>query len=45
MANLIVYFSHAGENWVNGQVVRLDRGNTFRAAEIIRDTVGGTCLR
>ena len=35
MANLIVYFSHAGENWVNGQVVRLEKGNTFRAAEII----------
>ena len=41
MANLIVYFSHAGENWVNGQVVRLEKGNTFRAAEIIRDAVGG----
>ncbi len=41
MANLIVYFSHAGQNWVNGQVVTLEKGNTLRAAEIIRDTVGG----
>ena len=41
MGNLIVYFSHAGENWVNGKVVHLPEGNTFRAAKIIRDAVGG----
>ena len=41
MANLIVYFSHAGQNWVNGEVVTLEKGNTCRAAEIIREAVGG----
>ena len=45
MAHLIVYFSHEGQNWVNGEVKDLPKGNTERAAEIIRDAVGGDMFR
>lgn len=41
MSNLIVYYSRPGENWWAGSVRNLPRGNTERAAEIIRDAVGG----
>lgn len=41
MKILIAFFSHAGENWADGRVVKLEKGNTNAAAEIIRDQVGG----
>ncbi len=41
MANLIIYFSRAGENYVNGSIERISKGNTQRAAECIQRAVGG----
>lgn len=35
--NLIVYFSRSGENYVNGQIVSLEKGNTEIAAQIIHE--------
>ena len=41
MANLIVYYSRKGENYVNGSIVKLDKGNTERVAEFVQKAVGG----
>ncbi|MBR1712621.1 MAG: flavodoxin [Alloprevotella sp.] len=38
---LIAYFSHAGENWVDGALRRIDRGNTRRVAEKVQVLTGG----
>jgi len=37
---LIAYFSKAGENNVNGDIVKLDKGNTEVAAEMIKEFLG-----
>lgn len=39
--NLIVYFSHKGENYFSGKIVDVPKGNTAYVAEFIRDAVGG----
>ena len=39
--HLIAYFSRAGNNYVNGQIVNLQVGNTKIAAEIIQEIIGG----
>ena len=39
--NLIVYFSHKGENYVNGAIKVLEKGNTEIVAEMIQRAVGG----
>ena len=41
MANLILYYSRKGENYVNGSVQNLGKGNTERVAEFIQKAVGG----
>ena len=41
MANLIVYFSRRGENYWNGTIKGLKKGNTEVAAEYIQRAVGG----
>ena len=41
MANLILYYSRKGENYVNGSIQNLSKGNTERVAEFIRRAVGG----
>lgn len=41
MANLIAYYSRRGENYWNGTIKNLSRGNTEIAAEFIRKAVGG----
>ena len=41
MANLILYYSRKGENYVNGSIQTLSRGNTERVAEFIQKAVGG----
>jgi len=38
--NLIIYYSRKGENYVNGAIRALDKGNTELVAEHIRDAVG-----
>lgn len=40
-SNLIVYYSRRGQNYVNGSIRDLERGNTEIAAGFIRDAVGG----
>jgi flavodoxin len=39
--NLILYYSRKGENYVNGSVKNLNKGNTEIVAEFIQDAVGG----
>lgn len=39
--NLILYYSRTGENYVNGSVKTLTKGNTEYCAEFIQKTVGG----
>lgn len=41
MANLIIYYSRKGENYVNGDLKMLEKGNTEIAAEFIQKSVGG----
>lgn len=39
--NLILYYSHKGENYVNGSIKNLSKGNTETVAEFIQKAVGG----
>ena len=39
--NLIIYYSRKGENYVNGSIRRLSKGNTEICAEFIQKAVGG----
>lgn len=39
--NLIIYYSRKGENYVNGSIRALKKGNTEICAEFIREAVGG----
>lgn len=39
--NLIIYYSRKGENYVNGSIVKLEKGNTEIVAELIQKAVGG----
>ena len=41
MANLILYYSRKGENYVNGSIQNISKGNTERVAEFIQRAVGG----
>lgn len=39
--NLIIYYSRKGENYVNGRIENLKKGNTEICAEFIQNAVGG----
>ena len=39
--NIIIYYSRKGENYVNGSIVDLKKGNTEICAEFIQKAVGG----
>ena len=39
--NLIIYFSRKGENYFNGSIKKLSKGNTEICAEFIQKAVGG----
>lgn len=39
--NLIIYYSRKGENYVNGSIKYLEKGNTEIVAEFIQKAVGG----
>ncbi len=41
MKNLIIYYSRKGENYVNGRIEDLKKGNTEICAEFIQKAVGG----
>ena len=43
--NLILYYSRDGENYVNGSVKSLAKGNTEIAAEYIEKAVGGDLFK
>ena len=45
MAALIVYFSRAGENYVNGTIRDLAVGNTEVAAGLLQELTGADCFR
>lgn len=40
-SNLIIYYSRRGQNYVNGTIQSLDRGNTEQCAAYIQNAVGG----
>lgn len=39
MKNLIIYFSRRGQNYVNGEIENLAKGNTERVVDYIREAV------
>ncbi len=39
--NLIIYYSRKGQNYVNGSIKSLAKGNTEIVAEMIQKSVGG----
>ena len=39
--NLIIYYSRKGENYVNGRIENLKKGNTEICAEYIQKAIGG----
>ena len=41
MANLILYYSRKGENYVNGSIQNISKGNTECVAEFIQKAIGG----
>lgn len=43
--SLIVYFSRPGKNYVNGEIVNLQVGNTETAAKILQKLTGGDIFR
>ena len=40
MKSLVIYFSHTGENYIDGEIKNIDVGNTFLFAQIIKDVTG-----
>ena len=40
MKNLIIYYSRRGQNYVNGSIKNLARGNAEVITEFIKDAVG-----
>lgn len=43
--NLIIYYSRTGENYWNGSIRYLDKGNTEIVAEYIQNAVGGDLFK
>ena len=43
--NLIIYYSRKGENYVNGSIRDLKKGNTEICAEFIQEAVGGALFK
>lgn len=43
--NLIIYYSRRGQNYVNGAIRELEKGNTEICAEFIQKAVGGDLFR
>ena len=40
MKTLVIYYSRKGENYFNGSLKIIEKGNTRRVAEFIRNAVG-----
>ncbi|MBR4471827.1 MAG: flavodoxin [Erysipelotrichaceae bacterium] len=45
MKNLVIYYSRSGENYVNGKITKIDKGNTEYVAEYIRDNFGADLFK
>ncbi|MDO5110109.1 MAG: flavodoxin [Erysipelotrichaceae bacterium] len=45
MKNLVIYYSRSGENYVNGKVTNINKGNTEYVAEFLRDNFGADLFR
>ena len=45
MTSLVIYFSRAGENYVNGEIKNLKEGNTEAAARIIQKLSGADMFK
>lgn len=45
MANLIIYFSKNGENYVNGKIRSIVKGNSEIVAELVRRQFGGDLFK
>ena len=45
MPSIVIYFSRAGENYVNGEIKKLQKGNPQIAAEIIQKAAGSDIFR
>lgn len=45
MSEIIVYFSREGNNYVNGSIVNLRKGNTETSAEFIHEITGAPLFR
>ena len=45
MNSLIIYFSRAGENYVNGQILNLKNGNTEIIAKKIAELINGNLYK
>ena len=45
MSNLIVYFSRTGQNFCNGELKNLTKGNTEKIAEFIQRAIGGDLFK
>lgn len=43
--NLIVYFSRSGENYVNGKIIDLKKGNTEIVAEMLHSCIDSTLFK
>ena len=45
MRPLIIYFSRAGENYVNGDLIHLETGNTERLVSFLREATDADVFR
>jgi len=45
MKNLVIYYSRSGENYVNGKITNINKGNTEYVAEFIRDNFGADLFK
>lgn len=45
MASIVIYFSRTGENYFNGQIRSIEKGNTEKAAEKIQKMTGSDIFK
>ena len=42
---LVIYFSRRGENYINGSIAKIDKGNTEYVVEFIKDIIGADLFK
>ena len=45
MKNLVIYYSRKGENYVNGKIKNIDKGNTEYIAEFLKEDLGADLFK